>query len=553
MIRYRQAACLPAILALILISTAFADAAPDSPHAAITGGCTEVGGGFVISRVECTNPDFEPLLWGSPRSTGGDKHGLQGTLPAIAFAGHHGKGRVMVWTGHEGFWGSGADRKVDNDRFRCNALRWLLGDGGRVAMATGHGEMLNTVKFSSTIRDMLKPEGVGFADIPEPLSGQILQFTDLLIVGNTWEDFPEAEAAAVARWVEDGGALLVIGLGWAYYQYNDDPTGDAYALNILGKHFGWRARGGTIKDPASPNGKPGKPSFPIKPLADYAPGEVVVLHAATDDLSVIPQLAADNPHGIYVAVGKYMGLQFPADAWAGLADPAAAVALMDTVYKVQCELVGWNNQPYGGEVVWYISKDDPEGKYYMHSGNPIVMKLRAGRDMAKKLNDTGRCGWGAAHELGHDMVISACGNLFVHQGTAEEWCNVFTTWTFDQLGWTERVGSFDDGHEYHAQADPDFSELTGSSWVLLGCLELIWSQYGWEGMHVFLSKAALDTKNGVKTKGNAEKTAYFVENLSSAYGLDFAELIAHWGFPVSDASREFTAQFPQPEIAIPGR
>jgi hypothetical protein len=149
------------------------------------------------------------------------------------------------------------------------------------------------------------------------------------------------------------------------------------------------------------------------------------------------------------------------------------------------------------------------------------------------------------------MVISACGNLFVHSGTSEAWCNVFTTWTFDQFGWSERVGSFDEGHTYHAQAAPDFSHMTSNPWVLLGCLELIWSRYGWEGMHRFLSKAALDTKNGVRTEGNAEKTAYWVENMSAAYELDFAELIAHWGFPVSDESRVFTARYPKPEIEIP--
>jgi len=550
MIRYLPIACLITILTLLLCTTAYADDLP-SPHAVITNGCTEVGGGFTISRVECNNPALEPLLWGSPRSTGGGKYGLQGTLPAVAFAGYHGAGRVMVWGAHEGFWGSGPDGQADNDLFRANAIKWLLGGGGRAALSTGHGEMLNVKKFSPALRALLEPEGIGFAVIPGALSESDLQFTDLLIVGNTWEDFPATEAAAIARWVEDGGALLAIGLGWAYYQYNDDPTGEAYAINRLGKHFGWHVKGGTIKDPAAPNGKAGKPSFAIKPLVEYTPGEVSVLQAGVDDLSAIPALAADNQHGIYVAVGTYMGLQFPADAWAGLADPAAAVELMDTVYKVQCELVGWNNQPYGGENVWYISKDDPDGKYYMHSGNPIVMKLRAGRDMAKTINDTGRCGWGAAHELGHDMVISACGNLFVHSGTAEEWCNVFTTWTFMQMGWPEREGSFDEGHKYHANAEPDFAHMTSNAWALLGCLELIWSQYGWEGMHVFLSKAALDTKNGVKTKGDAEKTAYWVENMSAAYGLDLAELITHWGFPVSDETRAITAQYPKAEIEIP--
>jgi hypothetical protein len=223
---------------------------------------------------------------------------------------------------------------------------------------------------------------------------------------------------------------------------------------------------------------------------------------------------------------------------------------MDDVYRSQMKLVGWANQPYGAARIWYICKDDPAGRYYMHSGNPIVMKTAAGRETARKLSEEGRSGWGAAHELGHNMVISACGNLFVHSGTGEEWCNVFTTWTFREMGWPEREGSFDEGHTYHAQAEPDFEHMKSNPWVLLGCLELIWSRYGWDGMQRFLTQAAEDTKNGVRTSGDEEKTAYWVENMSRAYGLDLAPLISHWGFPVSDASRELTGKYPKPDIAI---
>ncbi len=532
-------------ISLLICSQAFAQ--QPSAHDAITSGCTEVGGGNIISRVECTNPDLEPLIWGSSRATGGDKYGLQGTLPSPAFAGHFGSGRVMVWTAHEGFWSGGNDTE-DNALFRSNAISWLLGGATRVVMATGHDEMLNTEKLSAPLKDWMESQGIILAQIDGALTYDNLNETDLLVVGNTWGEFPAVEAAVVADWVESGGALLAIGLGWAYYQYNDDPSGNAYSINRLGKHFGWHSLAGTISDPAAPNGKSGKPSFAVKPLAEYTPGDVVVLHNESDDLSKIPQLAVDNPQNIYVAVGEYMGLQFPGDAWAKVDDPVAAVELMDKVYSVQEELIGWANRPYGGNNIWYISKDDPDGRYYMHSGNPIVMKVGAARDTARVINNEGKSGWGAPHELGHNMVISACGNLFVHSGTGEEWCNVFTTWTFMQMGWSAREGSYDEGHKYHAASEPDFAHMKSNPWVLLGCLELIWSKYGWDGMQTFLTNAATDASNGLRTKGNDEKTAYWVENLSHAYEIDFADLIAHWGFPVSQASREVTAQYAAADI-----
>lgn len=546
----KQSPSRPTLLALLVLIGLLGSTQAQQPsaHKVITAGCTEVGGGFSISRTKCSNPELEPLLWGSPRSTGGDKYGLQGTLPSPSFAGHFGSGRVMVWTAHEGFWGNGKDAAADNPLFRSNAIGWLLGETKRVALATGHSEMLNINKLSSTLRNWMDMQGITLTEIDGALSYDNLNETDLLIVGNTWGDFPEVEAAKVADWVHSGGAVLAIGLGWAYYQYNDDASGESYAINRLGKHFGWHSLAGTISDPSAPNGQPGKPSFTVLPLSEYTPGEVVVLPSESLGLSEIPQLAQDHPHNIYVAVGKYMGLQFPADAWAKVDDPAAAVELMDRVYSLQEDLIGWANRPFGGSNIWYISKDDPDGRYYMHSGNPIVMKVGAARDTARVINDEGRSGWGTAHELGHNMVISACGNLFVHSGTGEEWCNVFTTWTFLQMGWPKREGAFDEGHKYHRESDPDFAHMTSNPWVLLGCLELIWNKYGWDGMQTFLTKAATDTANGVRNKGNEERTAYWVENLSQAYEIDFADLIAHWGFPVTPASREITAQYEPADI-----
>ncbi|HES58396.1 MAG TPA: hypothetical protein ENO21_03095 [Firmicutes bacterium] len=408
--------------------------------------------------------------------------------------------------------------------------------------------MLNSDKLSSNLRGWMDQQEIHYFDAATELNAESLAKMDLLIVGNTWENFPDGEVETIVDWVSEGGALLTIGLGWAYYQYNEDPGGDQYIVNKFGRHFGWHSLPGTITDPGAPNGDAGKPSFAVKELSEYTPSETIILHKDRDDLSTIARLAAANPEDIYVAVGEYTALQFPSDAWAAVADPLAATELMDSVYRTQMELIGWANQPYGGDRIWYITKDDPDGRYYMHSGNPIVMKMAAGRATARVLSEEGMCGWGAAHELGHNMVISACGNLFVHSGTGEEWCNVFTTWTFKELGWPEREGSFDEGRKYHAEAKPDFNHMKSNPWVLLGCLELIWSRYGWDGMQRFLTQAAEDSKSGTRTRGDEEKTAYWVENMSQAYELDLAPLISHWGFPVSDASREITRQYPEPDI-----
>jgi hypothetical protein len=63
-----------------------------------------------------------------------------------------------------------------------------------------------------------------------------------------------------------------------------------------------------------------------------------------------------------------------------------------------------------------------------------------------------------------------------------------------------------------------------------------------------MAQAAEDKAAGASAGDNAAKTAYFVEELSHAYEIDFAALIEHWGFPVSAESKAITAVYPPAEI-----
>jgi hypothetical protein len=324
---------------------------------------------------------------------------------------------------------------------------------------------------------------------------------------------------------------------------------------------------GTITDPAAPNGDSGQPAFSVRPLSEYVPARVQILHAigahqdsaeqwapanlqrfvVEPQVDEVKQMARSFPNDIFIVEGRHMGLQLPTADWAKLDSPSQMISVLDSAYEVELELVGEANRAYGGAMIWYVAADDPQGEYWFHSGNPIVFKQEAGEEIVNSFN-AGWPGWGMLHEQGHNMVITACNDLFVHSGTAEPWCNVFSVWAIQRMGWPEREGSYDAGHAYHAQATPDFRQLTSDPWVLLGCLELVWSKYGWGGMQEFMTHAAQDAAAGKSSPDDAAATAYFVENLSRAYGRDFAPLIAHWGFPVSAASRATTAQYPPAEI-----
>lgn len=542
-------------LSLLLIAAMFAGQplpaaarpAHPSPRELAIAGVSNFGGGMLISRVECTNPHFTPLAWASPRASGGDKLGLQGTLPVPAWLGIEGRGRVVIWGAHEGFFGAGPDGKLDNDRLRENLLTWLLSGGKRLGFSSSHNEWLTAGVLSPVLSTWLDSAGVSHGDVAEALTPAALARYDCLIIGNPWGEFTRSEQDALASWVRHGGGLLLLGLGWSWHGGHHDPTGQAYPVNQLADCFGCQVLDGTITDPATPSGDSSQPAFTVRPLSEYAPAQVEILRASDTDVDRVQRLAQAQPGDIFIVEGEHMGLQLPTADWAKLESPSKMIGILDGAYETELELVGGKNRAYGGAMIWYVAADDPQGAYWFHSGNPIVFKQAAGEEIVNSFN-AGWPGWGMLHEQGHNMVITACNNLFVHSGTAEPWCNVFTVWAIYRRGWPERKGAFDAGHKYHSQAQPDFTQLTSDPWVLLGCLELIWTKYGWDGMQRFMTQTAQDAAAGKTSPNDAAATAYFVEQLSSAYNLDLAPLIAHWGFTVSDASRAVSAHYPPADI-----
>jgi hypothetical protein len=463
------------------------------------------------------------------------------------WAGDYGAGRVAIWAGHEGFFGGGADGRFDNDVFRGNLITWLLQDGRRLGLTSGHSEWLTLAGFSPALTTALSQRGVVVGDAAGSLTPDTLADYDALVVGNPWGELSTAEIAALEQWVRGGGGLLVLGLGWSWYANHPDPTGADYAVNRLGTVFGWQVEDGQIEDPDAPNSDSAQPAFRSAPLADYTPARVVVLRAAEADIDSVKQLAVEQPGDIYIIEGQYTGLQLPTAKWAGLNSPSQALAILDRAYTTHLALIGGANRPYGGAVIWYESAADPQGEYWMHSGNPIIYKQEAADEIITSLN-AGWPGWGMLHELGHDFVISACGDMFVHSGTDEPWCNVFTVWSIEHNGWPQRENTFDAGHAYAAQAQPDFAQLTSDPWPLLGCLELIWSRYGWEGMQRLLTRAATDCAAGVTPEDDAWRTDYLAEQLSQGYGVDLAPVLEHWGFTVSPAACQQTAGLPPAQL-----
>lgn len=517
-----------------------------SPHDVITAGCTSVLGDHYISRSTCDNPNFEPLLWASVDGIGGDKLGLQRTLPCPGWAGYHYDGRVLFWSGHEGFWGTGNDGKGDNDLFRTQALRWLLDGGTKVLCLQTHGGGPDANGFSAAVKAALASEGVSFTDSNAEPSAELLADYDLVFIGHGDSYAPE-EVGAVMAWLEAGGSLLLAAQGWVWGE-QELPN---HPLNQFGSRFGCWISNGIIGDAGAPNAAADTPNFAVAPLSAYNPAKVVVLRTSEVDVSTVKQLATDSPNDIYVVEGQHMGLQLLSSDWPNLNDPLAAINTLDQMYLAQTAMLGDNNRPFGGANNWIITQHAPSAGWYMHSGNPIVIQDYASADLVSSFNTYGHPGWGLPHESGHNMHLDACGYLF-GADAVEPCANIFTVRTFGRLGWdlnqSGHADYFQAGYDYHYAATQSYSDVQADAWIWLGLLDLIWKKYGWDDMESFLAQAALDAKNGISAPDDAFRTAYLIEGLSAAYQLDFSPLFEHWDFPLTDATKAITDVYPDADI-----
>ncbi|MFT5430084.1 MAG: hypothetical protein ACI9OJ_000757, partial [Myxococcota bacterium] len=429
-----------------------------SAHAQITTGLSQITFDNQMSRVAADSSIYAPLVWASSKATGGDKNSLPGTLPSPGWLGLVGQGRVIAWAGHEGVWTSDDDGKDDNDAFRIRIMDWLRGDGSRITFIGGKQEWLRVDNFSVAVTAAMTAAGVVMETIAVPLTEAALADVDVLVFGNPWGAVSDSELDAIAAWVEKGGALLATGLGWSW-PASSDPDADDYPLNRLGKRLGFRAIRGNIDDPAAPAGPTSSPAYVVRPLSEYEPLQVQVLKASQVDVNTVKGLAVEQPGALFVIEGQHMGLALPTESWASLNDPAAALKSLDKVYIAELALAGAVNPPYRGDVVWIVPQDAPDAPWWMHSGNPIVYQTAAAEaEIIADLNANGHPGWGVAHEQGHNMHTSSCGNLFLVDGTGETWPNVFAVWSYLENGWDwiDHFGPdlFAKGHAHHAEAHP---------------------------------------------------------------------------------------------------
>ncbi len=191
----------------------------------------------------------KPLLLLSPSLA------RRGFGETMAVLGRFGRGRVLA-VSHDSFV---AEAPGGNMLFLDFGLRWLTVDTGakNVLYSVGHCEVVSEALEPSyriatgVIREL--GYSVGKIDNLAELAHRNPTET-VLIVGNAWSTFQEAEIQAVQKFVEDGGGILLSGLQWSWSTYREsgefDPCAwspyssprrrdvENYPMNALAARFG---------------------------------------------------------------------------------------------------------------------------------------------------------------------------------------------------------------------------------------------------------------------------------------------------------------------------
>lgn len=492
-----------------------------------------------------------PIVCGGAKTYTGSPLYLQGSCPPVVVAGRFGKGKVVA-LGHDG-WLLERSQDSDTSRLAYNCLRWLIESSrpSNVAFYTSIGTLVTTKTLSDEIEKGLSEQGVTITDLAEKVSRTDLSHYSVLVIARPHTRSISAdEAEAICQFVEEGGGLLIAGLGWFWAQCNPTLTIEEFPLNVLGRRLGvkyisdsvWEQSDKGIRLPAK---------FQTSPLTPWSPKPTKVFKLGeTSDRNIRTIVRKYKKTHNFAIEGRHAILNLPADAFLQLHSPTKAIKGLDTVYETHTRLAG--NVPYGGKKISFIVVDRLNA--HLISGNPVLIRRDRVPVVLKDFNELGHPGWGLTHELGHDFVASAHKHIYqLGPGDNESWANVFTTHAYDTL---KLEYDKDDTHwnelrrgiAYYFAKEADYEKLKKDKWIMLSLLMVIKETYGWDPFYRFFKTCAHKAKTGKTPDTEQEKVDFLVRELSVSARVDLSSYFVRWGFPVSKAMVHELRTLPPAEL-----
>jgi hypothetical protein len=413
------------------------------------------------------------------------------------------------------------------------------------------GTLVTTKTLSTEILRELSEQEVTVTNTAEMASPAALQRCSILVIARPHARLMDAnEAEAICRFVEEGGGLLMAGLGWFWAQSYPTLTIEDFPLNVLGRRLGVKFLSDIVWE-QSDKGQRLPATFQVGRLSAWHPGQTKVFRLGeTTDQSVHTFVSRHKKTHNFAIEGEHVVLNLPADAFLQLRRPIKAVEDLDTVYKTHAHLA--SNVPYDGKRISFVVVDRLE--YHLCSGNPVLIRRDRVPVVLKDFNELGHPGWGLTHELGHDFVASAHKHAYqLGDGDNEGWANVFTTHAYDTLKlkydrydthWNEQRS----GIAYYFAKEADYEQLKNDNWIMLSLLMVIKETYGWGPFYRFFKVCAHKAKAAKPPESEQEKVDFLVRELSMAASVDLSSYFVRWGFPVSKAVMHELRTLPPAEL-----
>ena len=193
--------------------------------------------GGVPSHISPINQEVIPIISNNPYTK---------PLEHFALATPYKNAKVLA-IGHEALLTNDNIVEYDNLRFLSNAIDWLAPstDRKKVVLKEGWVSEGNT----SILQEKLKANNYSFSILKGQISTASLTNTDILILGNDWNEnqpYTASELAALESFVSNGGSIFIAGLGWSW-----PKDLEIYPMYQAAKLFGIEYTRQSISDPYS--------------------------------------------------------------------------------------------------------------------------------------------------------------------------------------------------------------------------------------------------------------------------------------------------------------
>jgi hypothetical protein len=528
----------------------------------ITKGVVSLGEkDWCLTAIAPLKPDVIPLFWGDHKAYTGDARWPQNSYPPIAVASEYKQGRFVA-LGHDGLLiDSGA-----NENFTANILNWL-GNGyqhKKVVIYTHLGRWFNKGIMTAKAKELLASKGVEIIELTSPVSDKDLKECDLLIIVRPAKMIDQNQTNSIVSYVEQGGSLLMTGMGWFWQAKNKSHKIEDFPLNRLGEHLGFEYSRASINITHQNNKKGPRRYSTIrrKSLSSRKPIEVKKYSTEKHSNSFINYSIAQNGDKYhYVVEGKNVMVSMPYRFFAKCRKPVDFITQLDAVYEFYADLTD-GVKPFYGNKIMILNVDNMS--FHMSSGNPILSRQDRIEYIIEELekSDYKNPSWGLMHELAHDFIIGMKHRFVFGNGDNENWAAFLPFNACQKLGlepehnehdWKDKVRA------YHESGEHDFERIKNEYWLMIGFLHHIQEEYGWDVYKKLFKRYAQlvrendypDIQKIINDDEETEKKVnVFVKELSLAAKVNFAPYFKRWGFPVSQTTNKELKHLPRARLFI---